>query len=538
MRLPPILRLPRIPFARAAVAGASALLLSGCGGSSSASPPTRTAPLVSIFEAGPQLRTDPAQTLSELRKLGVDYVKVFVPWAAVAPAPTSRTQPAGFKAGDPAAYPLANWAPYDTIIKDAEARGIGVDLTLSGPPPEWAAGAGAPPGIHPQWKPRAADYGQFVDAVGVRYSGHYTPPGVSAPLPRVSFWSIWNEPNYGPDLAPQATDHTLVEVSPRSYRRLLNAAWTALHVSGHGNDTILIGELAPRGQTQGNHPGDFDGMVPLRFIRALYCVDGSFKPLGGNAASVRGCPATTAATRAFRRRNPALFEASGFADHPYPQGQTPPTFVTPDEPGYADFATLDRLILTLDRAQQAYGASTGLAIWSTEFGYKTDPPLADMATPSAAAGLMNWSEYLTWRNPRLRSYDQYELEDPPGNGPSNFVTGLEFASGLRKATYAAYRMPLWLPKTRFSSGQSLELWGCVRPARSAREQTGRVQRVRIQFRPIGASRFATVATIRLGDAYGYFDVDQAFRGTGSVRLAWRYPGGRRIFSRTVALTRQ
>jgi hypothetical protein len=33
--------------------------------------------------------------------------------------------------------------------------------------------------------------------------------------------------------------------------------------------------------------------------------------------------------------------------------------------------------------------------------------------PTLAAYYMNWSEYLTWRDPRQLSYDQYQLRDGP-----------------------------------------------------------------------------------------------------------------------------
>jgi len=473
---------------------------------------------------------NPSGTLDTLRSLGVDVVKVFVPWDDIAPDPASSHPPAGFDGSDPSAYPAANWAIYDTIVRDAAARGVGLDLTLAEPPPRWARGAGAPADAGPQWKPSPALFGQFVHAVGARYSGHYTPPGETKPLPRVSTWSIWNEPNYGPELKPQAIDHWRIPVSPMLYRGLLDAAWDALLATGHGHDTILIGELAPRGIEAA------DGMVPLRFVRALYCLSDSLQPLRGAAATVLGCPPTAAGSSAFRARNPALFDASGFSDHPYPQGQAKPDFVTPDEPDYADFAALPKLMSTLDHAQQAYGASKRFQIWSTEFGYKTNPPLALQASPTVAASLINWSEYLSWRNPRIASYDQFGLVDPLPSSGSSFVTALESSNGTPKATYDAYRMPVWLPVTSFSSGQPVEVWGCVRPARYARIDSGRVQRVRIQFKRAGAARFATVATVTLSDPYGYFDVDQAFPRTGAVRLAWTYPHGAEIFSRTVSVT--
>ncbi|HEY7294665.1 MAG TPA: hypothetical protein VH916_06470, partial [Dehalococcoidia bacterium] len=309
-------------------------VLAGCGGGSSSSSEStsvaaaanRSGP-ISIFEAEAQLRGTPAQTaqnIDVLRKLGVDVIRVYMPWNQLAPKPDSRKRP-NFNAADPSSYSAATWAVYDTMIRDATARGIGIDLTVGAHVPLWATGTHAPPGgPHLQWEPSASEYGQFMRAVGKRYSGTYKPPGASKPLPRVKFWAIWNEPNYGVDIAPQAIDHSTVEVSPRLYRGLVNAAWSALQTTGHGHDTILIGETAPRGLTTGNNPGNFSGMVPLRFIRALYCVGSNLKPLTGQAATVRGCPATAATSKRFAAENPALFHATGFADHPYPQGKIPP----------------------------------------------------------------------------------------------------------------------------------------------------------------------------------------------------------------------
>jgi hypothetical protein len=483
-----------------------------------------------MVEAGPQLLADPAGTLDTMRSLGVDIVKVFVPWNAIAPDPVAKTVPAGFNGSDPAAYPTANWGPYDAIVRDANARGIGVDLTLAEPPPQWAQGPGAPRNAGPQWEPSDTLFGQFVAAVAARYTGRYTPAGASSPLPRVHIWSIWNEPNYGPELKPQAIDHWRVPVSPALYRGLVDAAWTALHATGHGRDTILIGELAPRGIQRA------EGMVPLRFVRALYCLNSSLQPLRGAAATAVACPATAAAARAFRSGNPALFEASGFSDHPYPQGDAAPNYVTPGEPDYADFASLPKLISTLDAAQRAYGSSHRFDIWATEFGYNTDPPRQYEASPAVASGLLNWSEYLSWLNPRIRSYDQYQLLDPPSSTSSEFDTGLEFSDAKPKAVYAAFRMPLWLPVTGFASGRAIEVWGCVRPARPVGLRTHSVQYARIQFAKAGSTRFTTVATVKLTNPYGYFDVGQKFPGSGHVRLAWTYPHGAQIYSRVVSVT--
>ncbi len=492
----------------------------------------------SIIQDDLHLDADPAGTLQEMRLLGADRVRVSVLWSTIAPQPGSHRRPRGFRAGDPGSYPQGNWAIYDTIVKDAQQDGIAVDFTLTGPAPLWATGKGAPGPAFGQWKPSPSEYGSFVHAVGTRYRGRYLPAGATAPLPRVAFWAIWNEPNYGIDLAPQAAHHDTIEVGAGAYRALLDAAWTALHQTGHGRDTILIGETAPRGL---DHPiGDFSGVKPLRFLRALYCVDSRLRDLRGYQASARGCPATATASRHFRAEHPGLFAASGFADHPYEQGVAPnvPTTSNPrrfaSDPDYADLPELPRLGRLLDRLQRVYGSRTTFPIYSTEYGYVTNPPDHNATIgPAKAAYYINWAEYLSWRQPRVRSYMQYLLIDPQSG---NFASGLELSNGTHLAGYDAYRVPLFLPVTSIRRGRALEVWGSVRADRFATLDTGKPQQVEIQFRRGSARTFQTVRTVAIAGSHGYFDVRQAFTGSGSVRLAWTDQSKALVYSRTVSIT--
>ncbi|HWF54895.1 MAG TPA: hypothetical protein VG223_09725 [Solirubrobacteraceae bacterium] len=487
--------------------------------------------LSSMFEGANQLMMAPGPTLDVLRQLGVDRIRVDVYWRQIAPDATRAHPPAGFDATAPASYPASAWAPFDQVFEQAAAHGIGVLATVRGPAPEWAEEpgdphqAGEPPGV---WKPSPAAFGAFVRAVGTRYDGRYTPPGASHPLPRISFWSVWNEPNDGQDLAPQAREHSTIEVAPSLYRGLLDAGWSGLHATGHGHDTILFGETAPHGQSVGNVPGNFGLMVPLRFLRALYCVNGSFQRLTGSDATDRGCPAGGSAA-SFRGTNPALFRAGGLAAHLYPIGPQPPTEPVADEPDDGDFGALPEIERTLDSAQAAYGDDTRLPIYSTEFGYHTDPPEPYMARPALAAEYLNEAEYLSWLNPRMRSYDQYLLEDPPTSA-SAFDTGLVFYGGHPKATFDAFRLPLYLPQTTQTAGGSLEVWGDVRPAHFYSTKS-----VEIEFARGASAAYTPVRTLTPGDPEGYFDALVRFPASGTVRLAWSYPGGPEVYSRTVSV---
>ncbi len=154
-------------------------------------------------------------------------------------------------------------------------------------------------------------------------------------------------------------------------------------------------------------------------------------------------------------------------------------------------------------------------------------------SPDKAAYYLNWSEYITWKDPRIRSYDQYLLVDNP---TGHFATGLEFPNGTPKPGYAAFRMPLYLPVTATATGHPLEVWGGVRPAHYAQLATHRSQHVKIQFEPSSGGAFKTINNVELTDRYGYFDILQKFPGSGNVRLAWSYPHGPEVFSRAVAIT--
>jgi len=498
---------------------------------------------IQMIQDDPHVLSDPARTLQQIRDLGGGVVRVSLQWNLVAPA----TRPAGFNATDPASYP--GWGLYDEIVNDAHTDGIVVDFSVTGPAPLWAAGAGQPaPGDYGQWKPSATAFKQFVQAVGTRYGGSYDPtrdqsvPGDPNDLPRVGFWEIWNEPNYGFDLAPQAINGSTIPTAAPMYRGLLDAAWSGLQATGHGHDQILIGNLDARGQSapgtrslpQGL-PGDFSATKPMQFIRTLYCVGSNYKQLRGRAAAAVGCPTSAGASRGFRGANPGLFGATGFATHPYPVN-LPPTEASSTDPDYTEFAELPRMGSALDRIQRLYGSGKHFPIYSNEFGYITNPPNHSLTalnphgqfvSPTTAAYYLNWAEYLSYRNPRIASTMQYLIYDPnPRKAPEfgGFASGLIFYSGVRKPAYDAYRLPLFLPVAAAkSSHQGLEVWGCVRPAHYARLDTGAPQRVQIQFQRGSRGAFRTLRTVTVTNVRGYFDVHVSFPASGSVRLAWSYP---------------
>ncbi len=253
------------------------------------------------------LMMDPATvgpTMQALRSIGVDRLVVSVNWYKVAPAAESRKEPADFDGANPADYPASGWAPYDRIVRQAKAYGLSVNFDVMGGAPLWAVGRAPAPSMVSVWYPSAAKLGAFFHALGERYSGDYQPAGASTPLPAVRYWSIWNEPNVGSSsLSPQTVRG--VEVAPALYRSMLDAGWSALLSTGHrpDSDTIVVGQTASTGHL---NPGAEFGMQPLRFLRALYCVDSSYRPLAGAAArnaSARSRPLDPSASPTTTRRS-------------------------------------------------------------------------------------------------------------------------------------------------------------------------------------------------------------------------------------------
>jgi hypothetical protein len=479
------------------------------------------------------------QNLQTLKLVGVQRLRISVVWYQVAPAPNSRKVPKGFAASNPAAYPAANWLPYDRIVTEAAKYGIGVNFDVMGGAPLWATQRAPAANLARVWYPSASAFGAFVAAVGTRYSGSYRPLGASTPLPRVSYWSIWNEPNVGTSsLSPQSVKG--VEVGPRLFLGLANAAYTSLARTGHrpGRDTILVGELASTGHAD---PGNTLGMQPLRFLRALFCVDSSFKQLRGSAAAARGCPTTSAASRKFRSANPVLFNVSGWSHHPYHLTTAPSVPSPAVDPDWVTMGDIARLEASLDRVQRVYGSHRKLPLYLTEYGFNTNPPQNGNAVSlSTQAAYLNQAEYIAWKDPRVQTLAQYLLQDSSQVQSvfSAFASGLLFANGSPKPSFDAYRLPLWMPKVSASRGTSLELWGCIRPSHFTIPTSG-AQAAQIQFQPGSSGPFMLFLTVTIKNPLScYFDVFLRFPTSGTVRVAYKYPAnsplpGATVYSRSI-----
>jgi hypothetical protein len=317
-------------------------------------------------------------------------------------------------------------------------------------------------------------------------------------------------------------------VAPAQYRTLINAAWKAAHQTGHGHDTLLLGELDPLGNSLAkpgrgsNAPGTIGTTSPLAFVRALYCVDNNFHKVTGSIARQWKCPTSSAASRKFRSANPALFNSSGFAIHPYTLKQSPTSKKVNNN--YATFPVLSRLTGALDKSIKANGGHKRYSIYNDEFGFITRPPSgAGFPSPAKASVYLNQSEYLSYKNPRLATYDQYLIFDAqpiPGRPAPGFNTGLYSWQGKPKVTVNAFRLPVWLPKQTVHKGAKAEVWGAARPSTFA---SAGARRVAIQMQKGGHGAWSTIQTATAAAKTGYFDIHPKLPYSGNLRLSYTYP---------------
>lgn len=495
-----------------------------------------------------------ARRLAEIASLGVDQVKVSMVWALVAPDATSARRPR-FDATDPRAYPPGAWDRYDTLVRLARALGMSVYFQLTPPSPAWAIPRGEPRQGPPLGRaPRPRLFRQFVEAVGRRYDGTFqasipksepppsflglpvnlsssqpqaTQPG--SPIPRVDTWGIWNEPNERSWLNPWY--HRLGRgrqelLQPSLDRGLIDAAWSGLQGSGHAGDTVLIGETANKGILE-----------PIPFVRALYCVGNSLEPLRGRAAAMLGCPTSGNAAR-FVAAHPGLFDAAGYAHHPYTFDEAP-SAPAPDANVIA-LSNLPRFERTIDWILDDYGArrSGGMPLYLTEWGYKTDPPNPYVRTSlTQQARWLNQGEYMAWADPHVNALAQFELVDsPPKPGEprgsalywSTFQTGLLMRNGHVKPSFATFRLPIWVPHPRH--GSRVALWGQLRPGDHAASQA-----CVLQFRARG-QRWSTLRQLATASPEGFVFAHVAIPAAGSVRIAFPDPHtGHVVYSRSVAI---
>jgi hypothetical protein len=163
------------------------------------------------------------KTLDEMQSLGVQNVRILIPWNNVEPAQN-----------------YFYWNKVDALVNAASARNMGI-LGVLNSTPAWAVAPGQPAVASPP--ANDAQYAQFVSAVASRYAG------------KISAYEVWNEPNAATFWYP-APD-------PAAYTKLLQAAYPAIKAADP-NATVIGGVVGWVTDTPNL------AISPAEFVRDVY----------------------------------------------------------------------------------------------------------------------------------------------------------------------------------------------------------------------------------------------------------------------------
>jgi len=358
--------------------------------------------LVGINDEADTLYGNPVTGFQALKALGAQVLRVNLywggtPWAVSRGAkPTDPTDP-----GDPA----YNWNLYDRLMRYAATYHVKVVFSILFTP-SWANG-GKGKNAAPT---NARDLQNFAYAAASRYNGTYVPPSwqqqptlesPDEPLPAVTLWTAWNEPNNPVFLTPQYVrkGSAWVIESAAQYAKICNAVYTGIHTGGTSGEKVACGVTAPKGN---DAPTTSRPSVdPLSFLSAA-------KKAGMKKFDV-------------------------YAHHPYYANPTEsPTYVPTGKT--ARRVQMGNIGVLLTELTKLYGPKH---LWITEYGYETNPPDHNFGVSLAKQAAYLTDAYaMARKNPRIDMLLWFLIKDDADLG--GWQSGLAYVSGKHKPAWNAF----------------------------------------------------------------------------------------------------
>jgi hypothetical protein len=378
---------------------------------------------------------DPAR-FDKIQDSGAGVARITMYWSRHVPSGSEK--PAGFDARNPG-DPGYNWTAIDAFVRGAGTRGIEPLITTL-EAPAWAEGDNAADrakrfGDAGTYHPNARDFGDFMFALATRYSGTFPDPASPGTnLPRVKYFQMWNEPNFGQYLTSKKRSEI-----PFYYLKLLNSGYDAVKKVS-GSNLVLTAGLGPYGDN--GHATDVE---PQLFMRSIMCLNGS----GGRNLKVKsGC-----------KTPKPKFDI--WTQHPYSFGYTPTSAAgSPDSAIIGDMADVKR---TIDFAakHKLLSPSGSKRLWVSEFGWFSNPPGIvagngrQLGVPlSRQAAYLSESAYRVWSD-GFSGFIWYGLDDQDG-----FPTGLyqgKLPDATAKPALTAFKFPFYAD----AQGSRVLVWGLV-----------------------------------------------------------------------------
>ena len=368
-----------------AVAGLVAL---ACVSAATASPGLRGG----ITDSGAAYYHDPAEFYPALEELGVHLLRVHLNWGGKLGVATRRP-----REGTDFEDPAYDWHLYDRVACRRSGTGSSSCSRSSARRPGQTAAA------HPRGRRRnATRLREFAYAAATRYSGTYVRADGKL-LPRVRYWTAWNEPNLQIGLIPQwrRVGTRWVIQSAIDYARICNAVVDGVHTSMLRGEKVACGVTAARGNN--NPSGKKPSVSPLAFLRAM------------------------------KKAGARDFDA--YAHHPYYGAPTESPATASPGRGGVTLGNIDDLVHELTRL---YGPKR---IWLTEYGYQTNPPDGVFGVSWATQARYVAEAFAIARaHPRIDMLLWFLLQDE--GDPARWQSGFISADGKRKPSFEAFREAL------------------------------------------------------------------------------------------------
>ncbi|MEA2469328.1 MAG: hypothetical protein QOE38_326 [Thermoleophilaceae bacterium] len=277
-----------------------------------------------------------------------------------------------------------NWTGYDRLVSQAAARGMHVELSLTGSAPAYATGNHK---IGPD-RVKAAPFKRFAKAAAQHFGSN------------VTRYSIWNEPNYRGWLSP-------VSKQAQLYRALYISGYSAIKAV-NPTAQVLIGETSPYSVGRNGR----NAQAPLSFLRGVTCANSHYG----------------------RAKNCGTLKTDGFAHHPYDFHHK----VTYKYPGKDNvtLATLSRLTSALTKLKSAKLLTTPSGgvpyVYLTEYGYFAS---GKFKIPESTRGKYLVQAFnIALKNTRVKQMLQFLLIRPPSKFLF-FDTSLASRSGKPGGAY-------------------------------------------------------------------------------------------------------
>lgn len=205
---------------------------------------------------------DPVQFWANVRALKMNVIRSQIGWAHIAAhKPKDPENP-----NDPA----YNWKQLDKNVKDGAAWSQAVKGTVIynvWGTAKWAHLYKRRVAFVPV--PNTTYFRQFMRALAKRYNGTFIPAGSPAgtkPLPRITHWEIWNEPNNALGLAkPGGKTNNGQPAGAKAYRTILSTAYNAIHAQDQlGKPKAVVIGGAVGGRTGIDHVTFYNALKKLK----------------------------------------------------------------------------------------------------------------------------------------------------------------------------------------------------------------------------------------------------------------------------------